>query len=277
LIWSPRNSCYIVIYNTNLLTLSLCCQDMVNDTINVREAIYKEIMQYHDTETRAHTLSFNAILRPASRTDRTAATTTTAHTATEQLMQQPDQQQKPFAADGELKLEPSHIQQFVRQLSGGAASVTGEATVKGETIVTGETIAQQLEDGSDVDNVFRRPGDVRKADIGAVTVDTTRGLHAPCTDVEMLSAKLSTPGDPLTDLGAKTQDNKENTTENKTVSMDTKALIKAALLNSSLKKKRNGRCMFFISQCLPPAVVGLKAYISKILCCEGGCVCTLLY
>lgn len=86
---------------------------------------------------------------------------------------------------------------------------------------------------------FKRPMTVKKNE-ERVTLDK-ESLKIPTNDVEMPSAK-SEGGDgqktgPVSRLKEEVQ--QEVKKENKTISSDTKALVKAALLNSSLKKQRH--------------------------------------
>ncbi|XP_033748588.1 mitogen-activated protein kinase 7-like [Pecten maximus] len=86
---------------------------------------------------------------------------------------------------------------------------------------------------------FKRPMTVKKND-ERVTLDKD-SLKMPTNDVEMPSAK-SESGDPqATAPGSRIKEEvqQEMKKENKTISSDTKALVKAALLNSSLKKQRH--------------------------------------
>ncbi|KAL3857543.1 hypothetical protein ACJMK2_012198 [Sinanodonta woodiana] len=192
------------------------------DKDELREAIYKEIMDYHTPKTP--TFSFNAVLRPVAKT--------------------PDGSQ------------PSHPNHPLTQALTEQSSVNIQSTTEGEGQVThcdaGSSKKTAHHEQSENDEVFSRPLSA-KVDDSNVRIDTSPNvLSVDPNDVEMLSARsldrkddtapakvlLKENREPENVLASKPESNKNKSDQNKTISQDTKAIIKAALLKASQEKER---------------------------------------
>jgi len=91
---------------------------------------------------------------------------------------------------------------------------------------------------------FKKPLEVKREEPKFI-IDKNK-LVVSTTDVEMLSAKSEdgTTKSLVPVLKLQEEIKKESKRgDNKTISSDTKALVKAALLNSSLKKQRSGKSL----------------------------------
>ena len=87
--------------------------------------------------------------------------------------------------------------------------------------------------------VFKKPLSAKNDDLTAVRIDTSQ-LKVESQDIEMLSAK-STDGK----MEEKPKENQEPGKGHKQlISQDTKALVKAALMNANLRKQRLGMYVF---------------------------------
>ncbi|XP_046374434.2 mitogen-activated protein kinase 7-like [Haliotis rufescens] len=186
-------------------------KDMSKD--DLKEVIYKEIMDFHQPKTP--TLSFNAVLRPAPK---------------------PESPQEPEVVKGDSEhlddlLKALQQQQQQQQTKAGKHDdMKAEAT---------HTVKQE-------DKVFKKPMPQRSS---IVTVDTNALVPPHSVDIEMLSAK-STDGKQEMDImpvikaevkgedGKQQPQTKQQHVEIKTISSDTKALVKQALLNASQRRQR---------------------------------------
>ncbi|KAK3592646.1 hypothetical protein CHS0354_034724 [Potamilus streckersoni] len=191
-------------------------KDMDKDEL--REAIYKEIMDYHTPKTP--TFSFNAVLRPVAKT--------------------PDGSQ------------PSHPNHPLTQALTEQSSVNTESKGQVTHNDAGSIKKTAHHDQSEKDEVFNRPLSA-KGDDSNVRIDTSPNvLSIDPNDVEMLSAKslerkddtaqdkilLKENREPEIIQASKPESNKNKSDQNKTISQDTKAIIKAALLKASQEKER---------------------------------------
>ena len=155
----------------------------------LRELIFKEIMEYH--EPRTPTLSFNACLKPVPKTQNSLVSTTETH------------------------------------VSHGNRDSTAFP--------------------SETSKSFKSPLSVIKTEQSLAVF--TSNLQTSNLDIEMLSAKQqglkSVDTDHIKTEEKKPENKKsENKPHETTISSDTKALVKAALLNSNLKKQRTGTFLF---------------------------------
>jgi len=172
----------------------------------LRHAIYKEID--NDTEPRTPALSFNAELTPVPKSPSMPLTKAEEQMAkdTEQLVASIP----PQLVVGEIELTPPS-----ENLSTNAAPVDSKPAD---------------------DNVFKRPFTSKlEPDVKVKTED----LKAELTDVEMLSARSTDERQPMSATFTDKKDilDAAKDDKNKTISEDTKNLIKAALLNASFKKR----------------------------------------
>ena len=175
----------------------------------IRNAIHKEAMEYH--QPRTPTLSFNAFLRPVPKSPE----------------DKPSGSGFPFLPKRETSLSDSNI----TQQSSEAKQDQGQPV---PVLKTG--------DGE----VFKKPLSAKNDDDTQVKIDTNSSLKVESEDVEMLSAK-STAGKQPDIAEEKPKENREPEKGNKqTISQDTKALVKAALLNSNLRKQRLGKLLFIV-------------------------------
>lgn len=179
----------------------------------LRETIHKEIMEYH--EPRTPTLSFNACLRPVPKSFESTST--------------PPENQS-------VKVKSEN------QSTSSVEVVKSEADEKTDKAFPNLTQNRGIAQASE-DDVFKRPLSAKNQD-QSVHVKTENLLNTESTDIEMLSAK-STDGRQMmsASVSADVKGSKENKEpkamddKHKTISEDTKILIKAALMNASFKKR----------------------------------------
>ncbi|KAL4223999.1 Mitogen-activated protein kinase 7 [Mactra antiquata] len=185
----------------------------------LRETIHKEIMEYH--EPRTPTLSFNACLRPVPK----SFDTTPSESASQSGSMKTDNQ--PISAITDTKPESEVLTKPVTKLP----SLTQD----------------RPQSQSNEDEVFKKPLSAKNEDT-SVYVKTENLLNTESTDIEMLSAK-STDGRQMMSATVTTdtsvsKENKEpmpRDETHKTISEDTKILIKAALMNASFKKRTDSQ------------------------------------
>ena len=186
---------------------------------NLREAIHKEIMEYH--EPRTPTFSFNACLRPVPKS---------GNLSPDFVNQSKDKgselEQK--SSSGELTIEKPTDSAAVSQ-------VKAESPDKPKSIVITK---------ANDDEIFKKPLSAKNSE-SPVRVKTENLIKVESTDVEMLSAKSTDGRQPMSaTVSEEVKVSKENKDpvqakddKNKTISEDTKNLIKAALMNASFKKR----------------------------------------
>ena len=175
----------------------------------IRDAIHKEAMEYH--QPRTPTFSFNAFLRavPKSPEDK------------------PSGSGFQFVSKGETDASVK------RDTTQQASERSQERNEPVPVLKSG--------DGE----VFKKPLSARNDDDSQVKIDTNSFLKVELEDVEMLSAK-STDGKQFVPAEEKPKENREPGRGNKqTISQGTKALVKAALLNANLRKQRLGKMLIY--------------------------------
>ena len=173
----------------------------------IREAIHQEAMEYH--QPRTPTFSFNAFLRPVPK------------------------------SSGDKSPDPGSLHISKREAtlsdSGNKEKTTQQNREKSEE--TNQPVPT-LKSGEG--EMFKKPLSAKNDD-SQVRIDTNNLLKMESQDVEMLSAK-STDGNQSIVTEEKPKENREPGRGNKQmISQDTKALVKAALLNANLRKQRLGK------------------------------------
>ncbi|KAK7087672.1 uncharacterized protein [Littorina saxatilis] len=203
------------------------------DRDNLREVIYKESMEFH--QPRTPTLSFPVCLRPAPKSEESSDRGVAGDTIVSSFK---DQLQLMVSVNSG---EPGKGSEAVGDHGGSARPKPDEdrSTPPRDTVsiqsLSLATTPQHSEE------VFKKPLE-KPTKKSPVSVDTAN-LQLPClSDIEMLSAQstdgkaMDTQG-PRTPLSVKQEPDKEGkagdrkSSENKTISEDTKALVKQALLS----------------------------------------------
>lgn len=184
---------------------------------HLRKNIHKEIMDYY--EPRTPTLSFDADLKPVPKCEVVSV--------------------KSDSAD--VKEEASTSLQSQVKPEDSAASDSSQPSTSNMTQIQTQTFHTNLAD----EQVFKVP-QLTKCKDPCVTVKT-ENLKGEVSDVEMLSARSTDGRQPMSaTISELTQepdkDNTDNTEavkddKNKTISQDTKNLIKKAIQNASFKKR----------------------------------------
>ncbi|XP_067683969.1 uncharacterized protein [Haliotis asinina] len=192
-------------------------KDMSKD--DLKEVIYKEIMDFHQPKTP--TLSFNAVLRPAPK---------------------PESPQETEVVKGDSE----HLDDLLKALQQQQQQQQRQQQQQTNVDKHGDMKAEGTRTAKQEDEVFKKPVPQRSS---FVTVDTNALVPPHSVDIEMLSAK-STDGKqemdiiPLIKAEVKVEDSKQQPqtkqqhVEIKTISSDTKALVKQALLNASQRRQR---------------------------------------
>ena len=144
------------------------------------------------------------------------------------------------------------------------SGIKSEATLPDST--DKEKTTEQTDQGStqndpvqkpDSGEVFKKPLSAKNDDPMQVRIDTSQ-LKVESHDIEMLSAK-STDGK----IEEKPKENQEPGRGHKQlISQDTKALVKAALMNANLRKQRLGMYMYF--PLLPPQPNSFFFHVLKL-------------
>nr|KAG5704632.1 hypothetical protein BaRGS_025274 [Batillaria attramentaria] len=199
------------------------------DRTRLREVIYKEVMDFH--QPRTPTLSFSACLRPAPKSGEGSAEAPFSPSFKDQLQSyMSDLTQAASTPSKEHQETDYGVQPSFHQ-----SGITPHTEAVSTTSVT--TTQDQKE-------VFKTPADKPASKKSPVSVETA-GLQLPCTsDIEMLSAQstasnremdVQTPRTPLVEKQQETEKEKKQgekkAPEGKTISEDTKALVKQALLS----------------------------------------------
>lgn len=174
-------------------------------------------MEYH--EPRTPTFSFNACLRPVPKCENQSACTVTQS----KMKDKPDSP----TLSGRVKAEKSVDTESTSQLK-------IESPNKPKNIVISDT---------NDDVVFKKPLSAKNQES---VVPAGNLIKVESTDIEMLSAKSTDGRQPMSATVSEeevsvSKENKEpvqvQDEKNKTISEDTKNLIKAALMNASFKKR----------------------------------------
>lgn len=182
-------------------------------------------MEYH--EPRTPTFSFNACLRPVPKSENQSAGTVTQS----KIKDEPES----TAVSGRMKVEKSDDTELTSQLK-------IESPNKPKNIVISK---------ANDDVVFKKPLSAKNQES---TVPAGNLIKVDSTDIEMLSAKSTDGRQPMSASVSEeevrvSKENKEpvqvRDEKNKTISEDTKNLIKAALMNASFKKRTGNFTKFY--------------------------------
>ncbi|XP_076452875.1 uncharacterized protein LOC143288364 [Babylonia areolata] len=218
------------------------------DSEQLRDVIYKEIMEFH--QPRTPTLSFLACLRPAPKTEEALEERGEGGggggVMSASLKDQLQAVMSSMSARAEGKGEATGVRTsgaFAQEVHANSAKPPLAPDIPQATQTLEQIVAAQPPSPEDGE-VFKKPPEKAATKKSPVSVETTNLQLPSClSDVEMLSAQ-STDGSKAMDTqtprppgGEKQERDKETKPaekkgpENKTISEDTKALVKQALLS----------------------------------------------